>query len=203
MILYCYISHNKAIKNDYIQVSDIMSQFKYEHYKIFYGGLNLQLDNTNIIHLDCDDSYEGLPNKIHNMCKYLAKDTLINKNYTHIAKVDSTTIIKSLLPYLNTFDYYGYVLPELEPPEYRRCYHFNKCSPNSFWNSTRYDGPFVPYCGGGVTYTLSMSAVSCVATKPNNPQEDIYEDLYVGKKLNECKIYPHHINMLEYMEKWN
>lgn len=201
MILYCYISHNKKLLEDHSSVSETMEKLQYNDFVIFYSGDNIfNLNKT--IHISCDDTYEGLPNKIHTMCRHISNNYEDFRQYSHFCKIDSSTIIKTLFPYYYDIDYYGYRLGQINPPDYRRSYHFGKCSENSIWNKQKYTGNFVPYCGGGVGYILSKQSVNCISEKPNDPEHDIYEDLYVGKKLLECGIHPKHLNMLSYIEKW-
>ena len=198
MIMYCYISHNEAVKNDYDSISFIMSNLKYDHYAIFYCGRDLNLQNDKIIHLECNDCYEGLPNKVHKICKYLVEKHYTEK-YTHFCKIDSTTKLKSLFPIVDK-DYYGCVFEDTEVSDYKRTYHQVRCSPNSQWRNKKYEGEFVPYCSGGRCYVLSNKSIECISLKPNNDEEDIYEDLYIGKKLSECKIYPYSFWTDAYLE---
>lgn len=200
MILYCFISHNSAILNDTSEINRIMSQLDYPHYKIFYGGINLGIDDDHVVHIECEDTYEGLPNKIYSVCKYIANNSIFKK-YSHFCKVDCTAKFKKLLPVLDK-DYYGYLCPETDPPEFRRTYHQGKCSKNSVWNHKKYEGQFVVYCAGGFCYVLSNKAINCIANNPNNNTQDIYEDLYVGQKLLQCGIIPEHLNTTPFFDAW-
>lgn len=200
MMLYCFISHSGAILDDKDNTYALMSKLNYLDYKIFYGGINHSIEDDHVVHLNCDDTYEGLPNKIYSICKFISNTDLINK-YSHFCKVDCTTKLKKLLPNMNE-DYYGYLCREKDPPEYRRTYHQGKCSKNSVWNKKRYDGQFVVYCAGGFCYVLSRKSVQCISNKPNNSDEDIYEDLYVGQKLLSCNILPTYLNTTPFFDGW-
>lgn len=198
MILYCYISHHKKILEDSQAIQEIMASINYNHYKIFYCGENLHIKNKTIVHLGCDDFYEGLPNKIHNICKYIITSPLQNY-YTHICKIDATNNLQNVFPLIETQDYYGYILHAENLPEYRRKYHYGRCSEGNFWNEKRYDGEFVPYCAGGFGYVLSLKSVECIANNPNDPNNDIYEDVYVGQQLLRCGISPYHVDTRSYL----
>lgn len=201
-MLYCYISYKQKIMEDIMPISSIMCKFGYDDYLIFYGGKEkIHIESDKVIHLDCDDTYEGLPNKTHSLCKYFLTSELSHK-YTHICKTDRSTIIKQLIPYLPQLDYYGYTQSGSDPPDYRRTYHYGKCSQNSEWNNKKYTGEFVTYCGGGVCYVLSQKSIKIIAGTPDDPTSEIYEDLYVGKTLFKNKIYPYHLDTLKYIEKW-
>lgn len=202
MILYCYISHQKKILEDVAKIEKIMGSLDYDNYLIFYGGVEETLITNKVFKLNCDDTYEGLPNKIHTLYKFIINNNLLQNKFTHVCKIDGSTIIKSLFPYLPDIDYYGYTQSDHDPPDYRRMYHFGKCSENSHWNSKKYTGSFVTYCGGGVGYILSKKSLSIIADNPPDLNTEIYEDLYVGKTLNKFNINPKHIDMLKYIEKW-
>lgn len=203
MILYCYISHYKKLAEDFSNISQVMNKLNYNNYIMIYGGklISDAVSSEKIIHLDCDDSYEGLPNKIHTLAKYIKNNNYTN--FTHFCKIDSHTILKKILPLYTNIDYYGYVMSSNDNmPEYRRTYHFNKCSTNSEWNKKKYTGKFVNYCSGGVGYVLSHQSIDYIANCPNNSEYDIYEDLYVGITLYNNKIYPSNLNTMNYIEKW-
>lgn len=198
MLLYCFLSHNAKIfeHNDIIKKN--MEKINYSHYKIFYCGNDLNINNSNIIHLDCDDNYEGLPNKIHCLAKYILSSDL-NKIYSHIYKIDSTNYPKEVMTLIPDQNYYGFILSQTDVPEYRRKYHFNRCSKESAWNTKRYDGDFVPYCAGGFGYVLSLRSLKCILENPNDADKDIYEDLYVAQSLLKCGIKPYHIDSRKFI----
>lgn len=199
MILYCFITHNSAIEQDLEYIEGCMHDLDYIHYRVFYGGKDKNLGSTTI-NIDCDDTYEGLPNKIYRMCKYITHNDLI-KDYSHFCKLDADIRFKKLLPVLD-HDYYGYVCKDINPPEYRRCYHYGKCSQNSDWNTKKYAGAFVEYCAGGWCYVLSRAALRCISSSPNDPNHDIYEDLYVGQQLLKCNIKPFHYDTTRLFDGW-
>lgn len=199
LMFYLYISHNKEIIADSNRVVDSMLRLNYDHYAIFYGGQKKFISNNHIIHIDCDDSYEGLPNKIHKISQYIINNTDY-ANFSHFCKIDSTTHLSQLIPLITTNDYYGLIVGE---GYFSRSYHLKKCSSNNTWNIKNYTGSVVPYCQGGC-YVLSRKSVEIVANCPNNSEYDIYEDLYVGQKLLSNNIKPQHLNIKEYLvnKKW-
>lgn len=194
MMFYYFISHGKKLIEHYDIVSTIMNKLNYSHYLIFYGGDQIDHNSQHIAHINCDDTYEGLPNKIHEISKFLILNPNYSK-YSYFCKSDCTSPIKSLIPIIKDYDYYGIITGE---KYFSRNYHFNKCSSNNEWNVKSYDGLFVPYCVGAC-YVLSRKSLSIVANNPNNPQKDIYEDLYVGKKLYNNKIYPKYLDIKKYL----
>lgn len=198
MILYCYITHNAKVIEDSQHIQQTMLDINYSHYKIFYCGQDLKLKDKTIIHLECNDFYEGLPNKIHNICQFINSSYLKNY-YSHIYKIDATNKIKKIVPIVDNQDYYGFILYNQNVVEFRRRYHFGRCSKDSLWNTKRYDGEFVPYCAGGYGYVLSSKAIECIANNPNNDNEDIYEDLYVAQTLKKCNIKPHYFDTRPYL----
>lgn len=198
MLLYTFISHNSKILEKSVFIQKNMDTINYHHYRIFYCGENKNIDGEKIIHLECNDSYEGLPNKIHSIAKYIISSDLCNY-YSHICKIDDTNKPKKIMKLIPEQNYYGYVLRKTDLPEYRRTYHFNRCSKGSEWNQKRYDGEFVPYCAGGYGYVLSLLALRCISENPNNPDKDIYEDLYVAQSLLKCGIKPYHMDSKKYL----
>lgn len=197
MIFYCYISHNAEIQKHINLVTSNMKRLNYNHYKIFYGGENLNLTDNCALHVNCDDSYCGLPNKVHTIYNYLYSNGLLEQ-FSHICKIDCTTELKLLIPTLE-FDYYGLISSVQDPPEYRKRYHFGRCKDHE-WNKKLYVGKWVPYCPGGYTYILSKKSVEIIAKNPD--VDDVYEDLYVGKVLNDNNIYPTYFNTRPYLTKW-
>lgn len=195
LMLYCFISHNAKIVDHSIKIYNIMSKLYYNDYIIVYGGeKKLTPHPGKIIHLDCDDSYEGLPDKIHKMSKFLINNSKYNI-YSHFCKSDATGPIQQLVPLIKNYDYYGVLTGE---EHFSRKYHLNKCSNQSKWNKQEYQGEFVPYCLGGC-YVLSRKSLEIISNSPNDKDKDIYEDLYVGQKLNKYQIYPKPFNIKQYL----
>lgn len=184
MILYCFISHNRAVEKDYGRISNMMQNLSCE-YRIFYGGPKF-LENENIIHLDCDDTYIGLSDKTNKLCRYINSN--IDTNY--IIKLDRS--IEILDPIDETslkHDYMGKTLKFIN-----RYFHFNKTPINSKWYNKAFDGPEIKYCDGGSGYILSKKSVTIIAN--DDSQKDFpYEDYYVGYILKKYDILPKCMHM--------
>lgn len=196
-MFYIFISYNSKILEHYNELSSIMSKLEYSYYAIFYGGCKKNIFNKHVIHIDCDDTYEGLPNKIHNICKYI-KSNPIFKQFSYFCKIDATSPIKSLISNLGCDDYYGIIAGEWC---FNRSNHFGKCSKDSPWNCKMYNGKFTPYCLGGC-YVFSKKALKAISETPNDCEHDIYEDLYVGQTLNKHNIHPTGLYTKDYLIRW-
>lgn len=196
-ILYCFISHSLTIDQDIISIQQRCNTNNITDYIICYGNGDNTLDSIqHTIHLNCDDTYEGLPDKIYKLYNFLSKHL---DNYDFYLKLDRTTKIHKKIDFINNHDYQGFVVPYVN--EGNRGWHLNKCSLSSKWNNKLYDGIYVPWCGGGYGYILSNKALKIIANNPPNLQEEIYEDLYVAKTLYQYNIKPSNIdNLSDYLD---
>lgn len=169
---------------------------------IVCGGFEETRLNGNIIELNCNDFYEGLPEKVVLAYEFIYK----NIPFTHILKVDdhdtefTSEQIKNIQVnfknILDTKDYIGQRLIKSKPdPKY----HFKKTSNASHWKTQEYSGDYKPWLGGGETYILSNKAIKCVISKYNETtldilrKNEIYEDLMIGKILFAGGILPHEL----------
>lgn len=200
-MFYCFISHSAKTLEHSQAINSLMSRLNCYDYGIFYGGDKLMDEDDHVIHIDCDDTYEGLPNKIHNVCKYICNNSQFDL-FSHFCKIDGTTPIESLIKVQSDQDYYGHIINQNNTTGNRH-FHFRKCSPNSAWKNKLYPGIFIPYCVGG-GYVLSKKSVSCIANQPDDPDHDIYEDLYVAQKLHNCNIHPLYYNIKQHLlnQRW-
>lgn len=193
MLLYCFITHRGQLMPTRSKVSAMMNRLGIDHYLVVSGGCPKDRydQSQNTLHLCCNDHYEGLPEKIYRLFCYLANHPEDFGAYTHFLKCDEDTCIlkKFKVPRLKKWDYAGVVTGE-----YGRCardYHQGKCSPQSPWNERLYTGAVVPFCLGGYGYVLSQKACRALATAhPPDLDQEIYEDLMVGKLLRRQHIYP-------------
>ena len=71
-----------------------------------------------------------------------------------------------------------------------RRWHINRCTPGSKFNNTPYNGIYVPWCLGGFGYILSRKAINVVGNYNENYDDEIYEDLLIGKILLKSDIKP-------------
>lgn len=180
-MLYCFISHRAAIEQDIVNIADMCSLHQLD-YIVICGGHPSDEQIGNVVYLNCDDTYEGLSDKVHKMFRYVTSNF---PDYSHYCKIDGNTTILSPVDVLSA-DYYGNVLS----PSFcsNRIYHQGKCSSGSLWNNKEYQGEFVDWCAG-YGYVLSKKAATIVGNNPPS-QEEIYEDLYVGKTLRRNGILP-------------
>lgn len=169
---------------------------------IVCGGFEETRLNGNIIELNCNDFYEGLPEKVVLAYEFIYK----NIPFSHILKVDDhdtdftaeqiMNIQVKFKKILDTKDYIGQFLIN----RVTRKWHFKKTSSTSHWKRQEYSGDYKPYLGGGQTYILSKKAIQCIISKYNESTLDIlrtseiYEDLMIGKILFDNGIYPHKLN---------
>ncbi len=86
-------------------LKDVQVHSHFLDYKFFYGrGEGTPLDDE--VFLDCGDSYEELPHKVKEICRYALK-----KGYSYIFKCDDDTfthIDRLLLSDFRNYDQYGY-----------------------------------------------------------------------------------------------
>lgn len=191
-ILYCFISHRLVLEQDKIHISNMCALHGISDFVIVCGGADKDELAQTVLHLCCDDSYEGLPDKIHAMCRYLTKNL---SNYKTYAKLDRTVKIIKPLDCDIPNHYVGYVNCVNE--QANTTWHFDKCSPASAWNNKPYAGSYVPWCAGPM-YLLSAFAIKLVANTPPDLSHEIYEDLYVAKcLLNHANISPVHFDQID------
>lgn len=180
-----------------------------ENLIIFTGGSdNTYFDVSNkILHLKCNDFYEGLPEKMILMIEYVLHSNHFS-NITHLIKIDdhdntfTEENIKNLheLSELNDYHYVGQHL--INKPSHPRQmadsnrWHFGKVSKTSYWHNRNYSGAYVSWLDGGCSYILSRYAMKCIFGCYNSSNLDelrlreIYEDLMMGKILYRNNIFP-------------
>lgn len=189
--LYCFVSHQSAVIKDSERLKIMCNAANIKDYLLVCGNSYADKIDNNILYLDCDDTYEGLPEKINRMFDY------VSKNYTHydyFGKLDRLTYIKEPLPkQLMSGDYCGSWVKVKDGFDGDRKWHFGKCSKGSVWNKKLYPGKFIPWCRGWA-YFLSPKAAQIVGQNPPRSDYHIYEDLYVSETLlNYGSITPRNI----------
>jgi len=159
-----------------------------------------------IYYLKCSDLYDGLPEKIIVMIEQVLHNPEFN-HITHIIKIDdhdnyfNDETIKNLYSYheLKQYNYLG---------QKKNCwnnhttgnYHFGKVPENSYWYDRVADISNVTYFDGGCSYILSRKAMEIINRNYNSSninklrKEEIYEDLMIGKILQNNNIEPYQIN---------
>ena len=162
--------------------------------------------NNQVLNLMCNDLYDGLPEKIILMID----EILRNKNFkdiTHIIKIDDhdnyfkNEDIQKLhkCKKLILFDYLGQKL-NCWNKDVVGNYHFGKVPVNSYWHNRIANISNVPYFDGGCSYILSRKAMTIINRTYNRTNiqklrvNEIYEDLMVGKILNDHNIKPCEVN---------
>lgn len=189
-ILYIFITHQDNINNVIKRINTMMTSLDNNHYIIVQGGdISNNFDiNSKILYINCNDKYEGLPEKVLKTYKYITLNNIFDQ-YTHFIKLDDDMVIKKLIDYksIERLNYCGKVNVSCIGD---RKWHIGKCSKNSYWNTNEYKGTYTPWCLGGYGYCLSRYAINLI----NNKSYDNFvpfEDLYIALLLKEKNIYPH------------
>jgi len=176
---------------------------------IFTGGSNTTyLDETSkVLHLKCNDFYEGLPEKMILMIEYVLHSNYFS-DVTHIIKIDdhdnsfTEENIRNLYK-LEEIKQYHYIGQKLNnnffyPWQWTESnkYHLGKVSENSYWFDRNYAGGYLPWLDGGCSYILSRDAMKCVWSWYNSSnldelrEREIFEDVMMGKILYHHGIFP-------------
>lgn len=155
-----------------------------------------------ILYLNCDDGYDSLPEKIILTIDYILNNNVF-KNITHIIKIDDHDNFFKNEDIINL-----YKLPELNDQNYigqkkntngekiLSKWHFGKVSEKSFWYNRPSNVSNVTYLDGGCTYILSRKAMKIINDCYNSSnikklrQTEIYEDIMIGKIMQDHSIKP-------------
>ena len=191
----------------------ILDRIKNNNILIFCGGSETTEFNesSKILYLNCNDFYEGLPEKMICMIEQVLTLECF-KDVTHILKIDDHDIDlisdpESLVKLSNRdelwkHDYIGQTLREVPGSGYGGC-HFGKVSKGCYWDSKFYTGPFTSWLDGGHTYILSRTALQIINSNydSNNINllraNEIYEDVMIALILAEYSIKPYTLNYLK------
>ena len=195
MILYCFITHKKQLSFTFNRVYQMMTNLGIADYIVVVGGgtATEYIPDKKILHLPANDFYEGLPEKIYEMFQFLARAKRFKK-YTHFLKCDDDIIIRKRFPLkkYRKIDYGGILCG----PKISRDFHLRRCSPGSYFSQHPYTGPVVMYCNGGMSYIVSRKASVLIAAHQFKPNQEIYEDLFIGKILHAYDITPVKLRLL-------
>jgi hypothetical protein len=171
---------------------------------IAVGGAEKSSLNGNILSLECNDKYEGLPEKMICAIDFILKCDNF-KDITHILKIDDdnsftsediANIPKGFATVLTSFDYIGQRIWPGINRRHNRDWHFNKVSPDSHWHNRLYEGNFTDWADGGCSYILSRNALeiinNCYDTRDleHISRTEIYEDVMISKVLARAGISP-------------
>lgn len=194
MILYLFLSCQKLIHKNYERIKNMMKQLNYDRYAIITGGHKESWfdNNEKKLKLNCNDAYEGLPEKMIKAYKFIYENEEFS-DITHICKLDEDMLLKKLLNKKDLSNYCGKVC---FAEQGNRSWHLGKCTPGSKFNKLPYLGSYVPWCLGGWGYVLSRKSMG-VLKDDKNYNNEIYEDLYVATVLRRNKIFPTQLKNLE------
>ena len=192
-MIYVFISCKSRIEQCYPRITNMMNELKNNNYIIVTGGHDEHKysRDKNLLELNCNDYYEGLPEKVIKTYKFIYESGLFN-NFTHFCKLDDDIVIRETINTSLLTEYCGKVQRNKSG---NRRWHINKCSKDSLFNTREYSGPYVPWCLGGCGYIISRNILK-VLSDDTNYYNEIYEDLYVAKILYDKQIYPTHISDL-------
>jgi hypothetical protein len=162
---------------------------------VFCGGSLNPKREGRTVWLDCADTYEGLPEKMIALMRFVLADPSY-AHVTHILKVDDNDGSPSVTidPTVLELDYVGQAIQRTPGT---RTWHFGKVTKGSWWDERPYDGTFVPWAKGGYTYILSRRAISLCVTAADAMgletlrRTEIYEDIMIAKMLRGHGIVPH------------
>jgi hypothetical protein len=131
--------------------------------EIFFvvGGADRIHVEDNIVHLPCDDQYDGLVEKTKHLCQYV----LNNYDFDYLFKCDDDTFLCVDRLYQRTGNE-AYVGTASRTPDGR------------------------PYAEGGAGYRINKQATSCAAEKLDPDSANTCEDTSVGDvlRLNGVKL---------------
>lgn len=168
-------------------------------------------EKTKVLHLKCDDKYEGLPEKMVIMMEYVLHSQKFS-DVTHIIKIDdhdnvfTSENIENLynIPELKEYHYVGqkHNAQTFYPWTWHagNKWHLGKVTKDCFWHEKYYTGGYLPWLDGGCSYILSKEAMQCITSWYNssNIQElretEIFEDVMMAKILYHHDILPKQIN---------
>jgi hypothetical protein len=162
--------------------------------------------SSKVLYLNCNDHYEGLPEKMILMIEQILTMPEF-KNITHILKIDDHDTfftdenIKNLYN-LNDLNFYNYIGQKKihNGPDTWSNYHFGKISPNSHWNNKEADVSNVTWLDGGCSYILSKKAMKKINKIYNSSninevrENEIFEDVMIARLLSQNKINAHEVN---------
>jgi hypothetical protein len=185
-ILKIFITHQSNLE----KTIEKISKFIHKDYVIVVGGYDTDSYENNIIKLDCDDSYCGLPDKIVNLFKFVIESPKLLE-YTHFHKLDEDMELIKEIDFELT-DYMGMIAGK---HTINRNHHIGRCE-GHYWNDKPYEGETSDWCEGGLSYIISRKAIECII-KVDGKKYPL-EDVMVANILENNGIYPKFTNMNQY-----
>lgn len=191
MLLYIFVSCKSRIERCYSRITNMMNELKNDNYIIITGGNGeyKYSKDKHLLEIDCNDYYEGLPEKVIKTYKFIYESALFD-SFTHFCKLDDDMLIRNLIHNYLLTEYCGKVNNRRTGD---RKWHIGRCSKDNLFNTTEYTGPYVPWCLGGCGYIISRNSLKILSSDVNYYNE-IYEDLYVAKILHDKKITPTNVS---------
>lgn len=196
-LLYAFVTHQKNLASTQTRVAAMMAELQCDDYVIVCGGATTKFDpHHKLLFLDCNDHYEGLPEKVFKLLQAFVHRPAF-ANYTHLCKLDDDMLVQQLFDadFFSTTQYGGVVFRGRG----NNGWHLGRCSPDSPWNTTRYAGSFVPWCMGGNGYIVSRDAASKICDREDY-KTHIYEDLAVAAAFRDVQIHPDAIDVRKYVK---
>lgn len=198
-----------CVKNSHLW-ADIISR-GVKDMLIVRGGLSGKKYSIkdNILSLNCNDDYDGLPEKTISVVDVFLNDPYF-KDFTHILKVDDhdTFFDNATIEKIENIkikpddDYVGQRVWHSSSGRLCSKWHLQgkKCKEASYWSNREYDGE-VPdsFARGGQAYILSRNAMEHInKTYSMDDLEElskahIYEDVMVGLILQKAGISAKHL----------
>lgn len=161
---------------------------------VFYGKM---------LHLACNDKYEGLSGKTISVIDFILKFPKFS-SVTHILKVDDNSLFtkdniqKLVCIHTETLHRQDYIGQHIQC-EIKRDYHFEKVTQYSYWSDKEYEG-FIPrFLSRSGSYILSRNAMTIINNtfSINNlkfvNKTFIYEDIMVALILKSKNIIPYEL----------
>lgn len=193
-LLYVFLSCQKNITTCNERIINMMKHIS-DDFLIVLGGYSTTTydQTTHILQLNCNDLYEGLPEKAKKTYKFISENNIFDK-YSHVCKLDDDMVIKKLFSNDVLSDYCGKVNNDTG----NRSWHIGKCSKNSKYYDKEYRGDYVPWCLGGHGYIISRKCLKIIAKRIDHDYDVFcYEDLFIAIILYENNVFPKTINNLE------
>ena len=193
-VLYIFISCQNRINQCYNRIINMMKNLNIDSFIIILGGysINDYIVDKHILKLNCNDYYEGLPEKVIKTFKYI-NDNEELCNYSHYCKIDDDIIIKKNIN-TSLSDYCCSKVKRTIDDNEDRTWHMYKCHKDSNWNYKEYTGDYKLWCLGGDGYIISNKSLKIICNEyildEMNYSNEIYEDVYIAKLLHKNNIFP-------------
>ena len=137
----------------------------------FFVGAEFKKYQRDEVHVKCDDSYEGLPFKTREICKWASGKLL---DYVFFCDTDTYISVKYMLTSgFEKYDYMGHMLHPVGKP-----FRYDVINP---YGHKEVHDPCYTWASGGVGYFLSKRAVEEVTFQfPKSWAEDLWVGQIVG-----------------------